>query len=64
MEKDHTYLLTEMYILVNLKMDYKMVKEPVHLQMEINTKEDLKMVIIMEKVLQLFQTERIILEIS
>ena len=35
-----------------------------HLQMEINTKEDLKMVITMEKVLQLFQTERIIREIS
>ena len=53
-----------MYILVSLKMDYKMVKEPSHLQMAINTKEDLKMVITMEKVLQLFQTERIIQEIS
>ena len=64
MEKDHTYLLTEMYILVSLKMDYKMVKEPSHLQMAINTKEDLKMVITMEKVLQPFQMERIIREIS
>ena len=64
MVKDHTYLLTEMFILVSLKMDYKTVKEPSHLQMAINTKEDLKMVITMEKVLQLFQTERIIQEIS
>ena len=63
MVKDHTYLLTEMFILVSLKMDYKTVKEPSHLQMAINTKEDLKMVITMEKVLQL-QTERIIQEIS